>query len=195
MTFTWPGQIEMRKVGIEAAQYAVVSLGHTTDIAGFENRPLDKKATNIATGQVGQRWLYEFCIMNNIRYVPDQTHHTRPDVFDIVLYQAHQALPCEVKTTWNGQLPCQVMSHTKERDEETVRHYIFLTTRKGHTFVEPIGTIPFEDYWAYCTCHEKGSSAGASVPIGALDTAKLLECLWGFLTPFETFMSNVDRRG
>lgn len=39
MIFTWPGQLEMRKVGIELAQYAVASLGHTADIADFENRP------------------------------------------------------------------------------------------------------------------------------------------------------------
>lgn len=122
----------------EARLYALESINHTIDYKGWSDAY--QKMTRITTGKFAQIWLSEFCKLNNIKHIKDDSSPYISDNQDIEI--CGYSIDCKVST--NQNLIGQVSPHCLK--QTNIHSYAFFLTDEKMSFISPCGFIPREDF-------------------------------------------------
>ena len=136
----YPYSIEILK---RADAYAKKSLKYTYSYSGWEDETgTSRQYDRILIGRFGQEWVADYCRLNRIKVIFDESDYRVADNFDLIIIDSI----VDVKTTMVSTIPCQVNAALAKKD---VDFYCFIRLDRNFTFVEPLGFISQDLYFKY----------------------------------------------
>lgn len=172
----------------EAKLYAMESIKHTVDYKGWGD--CHQKLCRITIGNFCQLWLAEFCKINGIPHVKDNSSPYEPDKCDLTI-NGH-AIDC--KSSVVSSLPMQVSPHCEK--QENIDFYAFFSTDKEMNFIEPLGFISRLKFMKEAMVVNVGDTIPGTNLVQRFDKSYFInkENLYGFFNGVDYFVNTPKRQ-